>query len=77
MLRAGAFAATAFDAVARLSVAFCVDLIIVVLTVMAVMYLHCIQAGEEVRNADVLRTSVDAVADGSFALSRKFSRMAR
>ena len=55
MLRAGAFAATAFEAVARLSVAFCVDLIIVVLTVMAVMYLHCIQAGEEVRNADVLR----------------------
>lgn len=71
MLRAGAFAATAFEAVARLSVAFCVDLIIVVLTVMAVMYLHCIQAGEEVRNADVLRTSVDAVADGSFALPIK------
>lgn len=71
MLRAGAFAATAFEAVARLSVAFCVDLIIVILTIPPAMYLHCIQAGEEVRNADVLRTSFDAVADGSFALPLK------
>lgn len=77
MLRAGAFAATAFDAVARLSVAFCVGLIIVVLTVMAVMYLHCIQAGEEVRSADVLRTSVDAVADGSFRSAQLFFQRKR
>ena len=71
MLRAGALTASAFDAFARLTVSLCVDLVIVILTVPHVMYLRCIQAGEEVRNADVLRTSVDAVADGSLALPLK------
>ena len=64
MLGADSLALTAAYAIRRLSVSFCIYLAVIIIRVPIVVYLLGVHTGEQIRDRDMLRASVRAVAAG-------------
>ena len=69
MLRADALALATADAVRRAGAGLGVDILIIVVRIPIVVDALCVHDGEQIRDGDVFRTAIGAVAAGSVSFN--------